>query len=1513
MATGLLETGPKLDWTRDNKIFDRYQIWKEKVELIFSSALEESSSKQKVSYLRYWMGEQGIPLVKKWTALGKLDFSSAEEDALSSGYILQNYWNLLEAEFKPKGNKLLSVIELWTRSKQGSKTLNEWLTYVYNLVESCDYGDSNERIIRDVLIIGCNSDKAKDKIVRQGEKIKLQDVIEILQMEDSTRQTLTEMTSTAQKIHYASYEKKKGTGKKQKFQSNSNSSSSSSSGQKQDSTGSQKLCYRCSKNYSKGHEKVCKALNARCNACGVEGHFEIACKKSGNFPKKSTSKFQKPGSTGRMNIASAVEEPALQADFFDEKGVLKEYKPKSMYVLSGTSDDKPIMIEFGCGLTPLSFDRKLTLQADTGADMNAINKKTFIELFPDVELEESTHILQNFDKRLIKPIGSFRCFLRWKGHKYRVKFEVMGIETPNLLSRETTFLMGILKKCLSVEKTQNNQISSLSVSDHSVPSTEATPEATPVPLTEGASCHSVPSTEAAPVPLTEAAPLTSTEGVSCHSVPLTETAPLTSTEERSQMNCASISDTAKTPGSSSVRVVGSNNHSLSITDLPLTQEKVETTYADVFQGLGKFPGEPYKLRLKPDAVPAKHRPRRVPVHLQDAFHEEVERLVKIDVLEKVTEPTEWVNSFVIVEKVIDSSNAHSPNHSIKKSIRLCIDPKDLNEALEREPYYSRSIDELISMFAGAKVFTIVDMDKGYWQVVLHPESRKLTCMAFDIGRYQFKRLPMGSKVASDIFQRMLDSVYIGLPGVTGIADDMVIFGRNEEEHDRNLILFLETTRKNGLVLNKKKLQFKKEEVSFFGHRWNSTGISPDPKKTESILKMQFPPDKETMHSFLGLVNFLNRYTPKLAELCSPLRKLILKDSHYSPGDPEHAAFDAIKAEFKKKIILPYFDRNKETILQTDASKKGFGAVILQEEQPIYYASRALTSAEKNYQNLEREAQAAVWGMEKFHYFLYGRKFILQTDQKPLVSIFRKHMIDVSPRIQRITIRAWQYDFEPQHIPGRINVIADSLSRVTPLEFQDSNTEKDILAVNFLQYSSIEERERDEMLQETNKDEELQSLKHYISTGWPAKRSQIPVSLHPYWNFRDELTVESGILMKNSKVLIPETLKQKYLKQIHQGHQGIEACRSRAREFVFWVNINSDLKEMVEKCDICQSQQNSTASVQKYVSEVPPHPWHTLGSDLFYFQRIDFLVVVDYFSKYLIVRKLPSSTSSAVIKELGMIFSEFGNPLVFRSDNGPCYSSQEFKFFMQNWLVEHRTSSPHYPQSNGLAESMVKVSKNLIEKSIKQDLPWNRLLLDYRCTPISSEIPSPAEILFGRKFRSSISILPSQVLNDRISKQRELIAKKEGKFYASTQDFQDRIKALPFEAGQNVWLQDSDSRKFEEAVIREKCREPNSYMVEIPATGQCFRRNSNFIKPRQTDKNSVSTDPLPTGLPEIPQEPPVLQQPSSQATSTVDAIPTVPPSKQSDNSTPRTPKTPRQPRASRRSTKGIPPPRLGLQE
>ena len=557
------------------------------------------------------MGDQGIPLVKKWTALGKLDFSNpigeGRDNPISSGFILQNYWKLLEAEFKPKGNKLLSVIEFWTRSRQGSKTLNEWLTYVYNLVESCDYGDSNDRIIRDVLIIGCNSDKAKDKIVRQGEKIKLQEVIEILQLEDSTRQTLTEMNSTVQKINYVSYEKKKSKGNKnkQKIQNNSNGSNSSSSGQKQTSTGHGKQCYRCKKPFTQGHEKVCKAIKAKCDACGIVGHYQIACRKSGNFPQKANSNSNP---TGRMNVAAAVGGNPSEADFFDEQGLLKEYQPKVMNVLSGISSSKPMMIEFGCDLTPLPIDRKLPLLIDTGADANAINKKTFDQLFPEVELEESSFCLQNFDKRLIRPIGSFRCFLKWKGHKYRVQIEVMNENTPNILSRETTFLMGILKKCFVTEKVsiEQNTQNPILVSDPTTrdanPSTEAVfchsvpPAQAPVqvPSTEGVFSHSVLSTEAA-----EDSPNLSTEAVFCHSVtPVEENSPNPSTEA-AQMNVASTSDSQNSSNS------GSNKQSLSITDLPLTQEKVESTYADVFQGLGKFPGEPLQTEVKTRCSPSK--------------------------------------------------------------------------------------------------------------------------------------------------------------------------------------------------------------------------------------------------------------------------------------------------------------------------------------------------------------------------------------------------------------------------------------------------------------------------------------------------------------------------------------------------------------------------------------------------------------------------------------------------------------------------------------------------------------------------------------------------------------------------------------------------------------------------------------------------------------------------------------------------------------------------------------------
>ena len=336
-----LESGPKLDWTRDNQMYECYRIWRKKVEFIFCSALADSTPKQLVSYLKYWMGDQGIPLIEKWESTGKLDYSNAKETrateggrrrTLSSGYKVQTYWDLLDEEFKPKGNKLLSIIELWTHSKQGDKPLNQWLTQIYNLVNICKYPeDSTDRIIRDVLIVGCNSNHARDKIIRQGEAVTLNEVIEILQTEESTHSTMQQIQSYDKKstgsIYYQTYDSRS---KKSKISNEQNSSSFP--------TGSKKKCFRCGETFSRQHMKECRAQDVTCNGCGIKGHLKKCCKKSGNFPKDSNRQNNQSSSTGpgKMNIASTL--PQTEADFFDEKGLPKQYIPQnqhtsSMYVL----------------------------------------------------------------------------------------------------------------------------------------------------------------------------------------------------------------------------------------------------------------------------------------------------------------------------------------------------------------------------------------------------------------------------------------------------------------------------------------------------------------------------------------------------------------------------------------------------------------------------------------------------------------------------------------------------------------------------------------------------------------------------------------------------------------------------------------------------------------------------------------------------------------------------------------------------------------------------------------------------------------------------------------------------------------------------------------------------------------------------------------------------------------------------------------------------------------------------
>ena len=359
----LLDSGPKLDWTRDNQIFLRYKKWKAKVELIFRSALSQATPEERTSYLKYWMGDQGLPLIEKWETTGKLDYSNANTSPakeggrtrpLSSGFKLETYWKLLEEEFKPKGNKLISIIELWTQSKQGPKTLNEWLTYIHNLVEACNYGDSTDRIIRDVVIIGCESSSAKDKIIRRGETITLNEVIEILQTEASTNSTLRQFQEIqnkpiqqVQSVNYVSYDSRSKKSKKPSSEQNSSSTGPTDP--------KKRKCFRCGEPFSRKHLQECRAQNVTCDGCGIKGHFKKCCKKTGIFPKDNSNRENQSSSTGNMRYAAAIPD----ADYFDERGIHKEYRPPmmqqqigSMNILRKVHNNAILISEDGTGSVP---------------------------------------------------------------------------------------------------------------------------------------------------------------------------------------------------------------------------------------------------------------------------------------------------------------------------------------------------------------------------------------------------------------------------------------------------------------------------------------------------------------------------------------------------------------------------------------------------------------------------------------------------------------------------------------------------------------------------------------------------------------------------------------------------------------------------------------------------------------------------------------------------------------------------------------------------------------------------------------------------------------------------------------------------------------------------------------------------------------------------------------------------------------------------------------------------------
>ena len=372
----------------------------------------------------------------------------------------------------------------------------------------------------------------------------------------------------------------------------------------------------------------------------------------------------------------------------------------------------------------------------------------------------------------------------------------------------------------------------------------------------------------------------------------------------------------------------------------------------------------------------------------------------------------------------------------------------------------------------------------------------------------------------------------------------------------------------------------------------------------------------------------------------------------------------------------------ETMLPADASSNGLGAVLQKfkaEWRPVVFASRSMSETETKYAQIEKEALAITWACDKFSVYILGKQITVETDHKPLVPLLSsKPLYCLPPRILRFRLRLMRYNFAINHVPGKLMYTADTHYRAhTSAQGKDCEVLQDdaeLFAAQVIAHLSASKSRMDVYRLSQTSDPVTSAVIKYCHFGWPEKHS-LQSELRIYWNLRGELTVCDGLLFFGKRLVIPQSLQEETMQSLHQGHQGIQRCQLRATSCVWWPGISKDLERFVKQCLVC-TKRSVPRKEPMIPSELPTYPWQKVGTNLFELKGATFLLVVDYFSRYVETTKLASTTSSAIISALKSIFARFGIPEIVLSDNGPQFVSMEMKEFSELYRFQHNTSSPH---------------------------------------------------------------------------------------------------------------------------------------------------------------------------------------------------------------------------------------------
>ena len=568
----------------------------------------------------------------------------------------------------------------------------------------------------------------------------------------------------------------------------------------------------------------------------------------------------------------------------------------------------------------------------------------------------------------------------------------------------------------------------------------------------------------------------------------------------------------------------------------------------------------------------------------------------------------------------------------------------------------------------------------------------------------------------------------------GITDKITVHGHTEAEHDAHLWDLMCIACKYDLVFNPQKTHMKAQAINFFGCLYDANGVHPDPGKVNAVQALPAPTNITELQEFLGFVTYLSPFIPGLSTLTAPLRELLKKDADFCWNHTYDTAFEQIKEAVVSDTTLRYFNPSLPVTIQDWCLTGRPWCSTPAEWQTHSFCQQGPHQNQMLIcQHWEREMLAAVFGVERFHTYVYGQSFTIKSDHKPLESISKKNLADTPTWLQCMMLCLQGYDFTICYCPGQEMVIPDTLSWFSPQPGPDLPLH---IAIH---HACITPDCKEAFQQAFVNDPEMRALANLIITGWPKDIKEVPHPLCPYWHHRETLTVKDGLVLWGEALGIPPAKRERTLHQLHQFHQGITKSQLLACWSFFWPGINKAIEEVVCQCETCTQFQSMNAAEPLTPTPTPLCPWQMCATDIFTLEGVDHLVVGDFYLKMILVQCLPSGQSNAnkVISLLKEMFSEHGISKVLCSDNGPQYASAQFANFCMSWGITHETSSLHYPQSNGFAEACIKSIKHTLQQAKYSGADPHLALLALRATPINTKLPSPAELLYQCQLRTTI--------------------------------------------------------------------------------------------------------------------------------------------------------------------------------